>query len=106
MRAGEMDRVIVIEQLLVVRGSQGGEDKKWIRFARVWASVRELAGSDAFISEQTHAFIRTVFRIHFRPGIKSSMRINYEGDIYDMQGKPKELGRREGLEITAIARVE
>lgn len=101
-----MDRVIVIEQLLVTRGTQGGEEKKWVRFAKLWASVREVSGNDAFISEQNQAFVRTVFRIHFRSGIKSAMRIVYEGNIYDMKGKPKELGRREGLEITAIARVE
>jgi len=106
MRAGEMDRVIVIEQELTTRGTQGGEKKEWVRFAKLWASVREVSGSETFISEQTQAFMRTVFRIHFRSGIKSVMRIVYGGNIYDIQGKPKELGRREGLEINAIARVE
>lgn len=105
MRAGEMDRVIVIEQKVVTKGTSGGEKKEWARFIKVSASVREVSGNEAFISDQNQAFIRSVFRIHYHSGVKSEMRIIYEGNIYDIQGK-KELGRREGLEITAIAKVE
>lgn len=100
-----MDRIIVIEQEIVTRGSQGGEDKTWELFVKLYASVKEVAGNEAFIADQNQAFMRTVFRIHFRSGIKSEMRIVYENTIYDIQGKAKELGRREGLEITAIAQV-
>lgn len=105
MRAGEMDRLIVIEQEISTRGSSGGQKKSWVRFARVWASVRQVSGNELFLSEQTQAFARTIFRIHYRPGIKLKMRIFYNDDNYDIQSK-KELGRREGIEITAVAEVK
>ncbi len=104
MRAGEMDRTIIIEQKQDVRQSAGGNKMEWLTFATLAAKVTETPGNEQYRDEQNQGFQTTKFKIYFRPGIKDEMRINYGGKFYDILGK-KELGRREGIEIVARARI-
>ena len=105
MRAGEMDRAIVIQQRIVKRGTSGGEEIEWIDFVTLAAKVIEDTGTERFRDDQNQGFQIVVFKIYFRTGIKDEMRIHYKNEIFDILGQ-KELGRREGLQITARARVE
>ena len=46
----------------------------------------------------------TLFTIRYRDDIDATMTIAYEGEEYDIQSI-KEIGRREGLEISTLALV-
>ena len=105
MRGGKLDRLITIEQNVPARNTHGEETAAWQEFATVWASKRDKGGREIFEGGVTQAEADTIFKIRFMDGVKRKMRIVLDGVNYDIQAT-KELGRREGLEITAKAKVE
>ena len=105
VRAGNLDRRITIEKNTPVQDSDSGElVAGWATLATMWAQVRPLRGSERFEAQRENAERVSVFRIRHRTDIDETMRIVYGGDEYDIESIA-ELGRSEGLEITATARV-
>jgi len=100
MRAGELDRSIVIDDLTDAKDDYGGKTETWAPFATVWAKVTPLRGGEYQAAAQIGAQVDTVFRIRWLAGVTRRMRINYDGQVYDIQ-HIAELGRREGLAIMA-----
>ena len=105
MRGGNLDRLIAIEQNAPTRNTHGEETEAWVNFATVWASKRDKGGREFFEAGATQAEADTIFKIRWLAGVKAEMRIVLDGVNYDIQAI-KELGRREGLEIVATAKVE
>ena len=104
MRAGDLDRQIVIEQNTPTRTAAGGLVDSWSTLATVQASKRDMGGNEVFAGGQVQAKIDTGFKIRHRTDVTTAMRISYNGEIYDIQAI-KELGRAEGLEIFTTAQV-
>lgn len=103
MRAGEMDRRIVIEQNTPTRSSSGAEKAAWTTLATVWAKVMEQRGREFFGSQTVVGEAKAVFRIRHRSDVTRAMRISYNGEIWDIHSID-ELPRRTGLDILATAR--
>lgn len=72
----------------------------WTDLATVWANVRELRGTERFEAAQLTALVDAYFTIRYRPDVVPHMRLNYEGDLFDIQ-EVLELPRREGLQLEA-----
>lgn len=104
MKAGKLDREITIQQPSGSPPDAAGEPNgNWVNVAENEpATVTQIGGRDIFAGGVT-PIADTTFTIRWMDGIKSYMRVLYEGDVYEIIGKPKELGRREGLEIVAKA---
>ena len=102
MRAGQLDRRIVIERNTPATDSLGEPIDSWATLATVWAEVREPRGREFFAGEQRVAEIDTVFIIRHRTDVTPRDRINYNANLYDIQFIG-EIGRRVGLEIMAKA---
>jgi len=105
MRAGALDRRILIQRPEQTQDEHGQPVVVWTLFADVAAEVRPLRGVERFTAQQVAADIDTVFRIRWLPGISPVMRVLYDGRVYDIKAAP-EIGRRDGLEIHAKARAE
>jgi len=105
MRSGDLDRKIIIQKTVETRGSAGEEVILWIDFADVWASKKDVSGLETFTQGKPQGFSNTVFKIRYLKGLTNKMRIVFDGINYDIESI-KELGRREGHEITSIALVE
>lgn len=103
MRAGPLDRRIVIQEAVTVQDSLGQPIETWSTFAERWASRMDVTGRERFASQQEIASETTVFRIRWLEGVTRQMRITSEGKTYDIESIA-ELGRREGLDISATAR--
>lgn len=100
MRAGELDRRIVIEDLTDGKDDYGGKTEIWSNFATVWAKKIPMRGREYQAPAQVGAEVDTIFRIRWLAGVTTRMRINDDGQYYDIQYLA-ELGRREGLDILA-----
>lgn len=104
MRAGKLDKVIT-----VMRWENEPEPDKygtvtpaWVERAEVRAQIVQ-ASSEEFIRNGAIDETLIIFRIRFLDGVTSADCVKYGGADYDIK-EIKEIGRRQGLEIRAIAR--
>lgn len=100
MRAGRLDRQIVIQVNTPTRNSFGEQAPKWATFATVWAEVLPVSGREAMQGGQILAQADTRFRIRYLAGLLPTHRISYASNYYDI-AHIAEIGRREGHEILA-----
>lgn len=109
MNAGELDRRIVI----LLPQETGRDD--WnnpiierVEVARVWAKKTDVRDSERIRAQEVGATITTRFVIRYSSQVRNvdpTHLIAFDGRVYDISAV-KEVGRREGLEITATARAE
>lgn len=104
MIVGRLDRRITIEQPTASQDAYGEPVESWGALATVWAQVQPLRGEERFEAQQVGAERTVRFRIRYRSDVTEQMRVVYDGDVYDITAV-LELGRREGLEILAVAQV-
>lgn len=105
MRAGPLDRRIVIEQRSLTKNSAGGVTESWSTFATVWAQKMDLRGEEFQAATRENARTITEWRIRYISGLKSEMRISCNGQYYNITGIA-ETGRRDGKIITTELRIE
>ena len=105
MRAGSLDRTIVIQQAAITLDSFGQPTETWSTFATVAAWKREPSARERFTNNQRVATETVTFRIRYLAGVTPKMRITYDGKTYDILGVT-ELGRSAGLDLFAEARAD
>lgn len=107
---GRMDRRIKLLRAETNENSLGeAVPTQWGELATVWASVRPAPGRERFASAEVAAEALTIFGIGYSSkvaGLNPKDRIEYplgSGKNYDILAVV-EIGRRDGLEITASHR--
>lgn len=100
MKSGRMDTKIVIEVATETRTSSGAITKTWSTFESVWAQKID-SGSREYFNNATIGEFITVFKIYYLRGLTLKMRVKYNDEYYDIKGI-KELGRKEGYELTTV----
>lgn len=105
MTAGsQLNQRIVIERRVKTENTRGEVTYTWEIFATVWAQANPLRGRDYFAAAQLQDEITTRFRIRYRTGIDSSMRVVWKGGYYDIKGQPIEVdGAREWIDLMCKA---
>jgi head-tail adaptor len=107
MQAGKMDRRLRIERATYVEGGLQTE-LAWSTLVTVWAEKLEISDGERSRQSGQEAAATTRFRIRWSAAVavlNPKDRVVCEGRTYDVVGV-KELGRREGLEITAMRRAD
>lgn len=103
MKAGDLRHLIEFQQKTTPRDPVTGEDGEpvWQLLAKTWAQVVPMSARDRVDAQaqQSEATGRMVIR--YRPGIDSTMRIIYRGEIYSIEGPPLE-DPKSGLEYLTI----
>ena len=108
LNAGEMDRLVTIEQRVVARdAATGAEVVTWAPLATVWAKVTETAnalrGLDEKLLANVLAYGRPVTMLmYWVDGVNPTMRVNEGGVLYQIVGTAM-VGRREGLTLACGA---
>lgn len=107
LRIGKMDRSIIIEELVKSQGEDYGEPvEQWLPWGEpVWANVYSGGSREFEAARQISSEIDTQFQIRYLEGVKPTMRISYEGLLYEIV-RIQEVGRRERLNLWAKARQE
>lgn len=101
MRAGQLDRTIVVQEVSTTAINDVGTP------APVWSTVVTLRAQ--LVQAATAEFIRDgardetiiIFRTRYVDEITTAHRIIYEGKIHNIK-ELKEIGRRRGLEIRTL----
>lgn len=105
IRAGELDRRITVERAHVVTNALGREDRLWAPLATVWAKADPISDGERWRAAEVAADATIRFTVLWGLGVTAKDRIIHGGRTYGILGV-KEIGRREGQEITATGRAE
>jgi SPP1 family predicted phage head-tail adaptor len=103
MRAGNLDRRIGIDRAAVVKDPHGVERSSWSRMANVRAQVVQSSTEEFMRAPGASTETAIVFRIRYLAGLTTADRIAFDGQFFNVV-EIKEIGRRHGLEIRAVAR--
>lgn len=108
MRAGKLRHLITIQHKVPTTGAMGTKVVTWANFLeRVPAEYEPLRGRDFVAANQSQAELTAVFRIRYRSDIDADMRIVFDGEPFEIVGKPIDWkGRRQMLEIMCKAGVK
>ena len=109
LHIGAMDRRITLQ----MDGVETGRDAMnapiyGMTEMTVWASKEDVSDVERVRAQQVGAEITTRFRVRWSGAVSrfdATGRVLFDGREYAVSGV-KEIGRREGLEITAAARSE
>lgn len=106
MLAGKLNRRITIERFTETRDEFNAALKSWATLARVWASKYDISDAERIAAQEIGATLTTRFQIRYSETVADLSprdRLTLNGVVYDINAV-KEIGLREGLEITAAAR--
>lgn len=102
MRAGDLDRLVRLEQNTPTRSPTGAEVDSWGLVAEIWARRMDGRGREFFSGAEVTGEAATVFRIRWRADVRAAMRIVDGSDIWDIQFTQEIGGRQEGLDVACI----
>lgn len=103
MKAGRMDRRLVIESQSATTDDLGHQINSWSTLATVWATIEPVSGGEAIkLGADIPDSLIKVF-IRYRTDITTRHRLNYQSRQWDIK-YVREIGRKAGLELIAEAR--
>lgn len=108
MKAGELDRRVTLQARALTKNAFNEDVESWPDFATVWASYQPVRDAERFRAAEVAASITARFQIRWATalrGLDPTWRLTFDGRSFDIVAV-KEIGRREGLEISATARAE
>lgn len=108
LAAGKLDRKIILQRFTETRDSYNEPVKSWTTLATRSASYEPLSDGERFRAGETAANASARFVIRYGSTVSDlnpKDRLTFEGVVHDIV-RVKEVGRREGLEITANARAD
>jgi SPP1 family predicted phage head-tail adaptor len=106
--AGARDRRITIQRATSAPNALNEPVLTWTDLATVWAEKFDVSDGERLQASEVDAEITTRFRILWSSqvaDVNPKDRVSYAGRLYDIWGV-KEIGTREGIEITATARAD
>lgn len=109
MRAGSLDRRITIQRFTETRDGFNSPVQTWAdHAANLPAAVEHIRDGERWAAQEVGASVAMRFRIRYSSqvaDVNPKDRVIYAGKTYDIAAV-KEIGRREGLEITGAARAD
>jgi SPP1 family predicted phage head-tail adaptor len=83
---GDRRHRIAIEKPVTSRGTSGQELMTWETHCNVWAKAtwRSSGNKDDMMADRLTVQTAVTFDIMYRDGLNEKMRINFEGDLYDI----------------------
>lgn len=108
MQAGKLDRRITLQRFTSTVDAYNEPVLTWATLATRWASYEPLSDGERFRAGETAADASARFVIRWSSEVASlnpKDRLTFEGVTYQIV-RTKEIGRREGIEITAAARAD
>lgn len=88
MRAGPLNKLLVLESKQSTQGDDGGEVIAWVPVATVWASIEPVGGREAMRANQIVADTETRIKIRWSSqvaAIDATWRAVHGGTIYNIK---------------------
>lgn len=85
MRAGRLNRRVVIQQRLAAENELGERVSGWQTVDTVWANVINKSGLETVRNEMDMSVVSASIRIRYRTGITAGMRVLDGSTVYDIQ---------------------
>jgi SPP1 family predicted phage head-tail adaptor len=98
IRSGKLDRQITIERMAETVGASGAVSKAWTPVASVRAELVQQSADEYLAGFGEAQQGNLIFRIRYVADLKTSDRVVYDGDAYDLD-QITEIGRKRGLEL-------
>ena len=108
MIAGALDRRVVLQRATTTKDAFNADVDAWSDLATVWASKHDISDGERTRAAEVGAVITSRFQVRWSSALadlSARDRLLYAGVDFNITAV-KEIGRREGLEITAAARAE
>lgn len=108
MEAGKLDRRITLQPRLMTKNGFNEDVETWPDGLEVWSSYEPVKDGERLRAAEVAASITARFQIRWSPdvaGLSEVDRLAFDGRSFDIVAV-KEIGRREGMEISATARAE
>jgi SPP1 family predicted phage head-tail adaptor len=102
MRAGLLSKRVTIQQFSESQNDYGEPVKSWTTYVTRWAKITDVSGREEFSNFQTVSSVLTLFRVRYKSGITTKMRISHNSNYYNILSV-KEIGRQEGIDLLAEA---
>lgn len=102
LRAGTLDRRVVIERRVDVADAYGERKASWGVWKTLWAKVEPVAAGERQTEDMTATVRRAAVTLRYVAGLTTADRLDWDGlkwNILDL----REIGRREGWLLTAEA---
>ncbi len=77
MKSEELRHKVTVEQLSKAKDTDGSILENWVPFVTVRAGIITTGGHEFYAAQKINAETSAVFKIRFRSGIKTTMRIRY-----------------------------
>lgn len=106
MQAGKLDRRITIQRAVTTRDEFNAPIETWADVMTVWASYEPVSDGERFRAGERAAEISARFQIRYSSAssaITAMDRLVFDRRTYAIT-HIKEIGRRVGLELTAVSR--
>lgn len=88
MRAGQLNKLLVLESKQSTQGNDGGEVTAWVPVATVWASIEPIGGREAMRANQIVADTETRIKIRWSSqvaAVNATWRAVHDGVIYNIK---------------------
>lgn len=103
--AGALDQRVTLQQRGVSVSALGENTAAWSDVATLWAQAQPLRGREYFASGQMQQATDVRFRIRWRSGVDTTMRIVWRGQPHDIVSVIDVDGARTMLEVMCITGV-
>lgn len=109
--AGKLDRRIALQRYMETRDDFNNPVLTWAALATVSASKEDIRDSERMAAQETGSEITTRFQIRWSTAVadlntKDRLEFPIDSGRYFNIVAVKEIGRREGIEISAAARAD
>jgi SPP1 family predicted phage head-tail adaptor len=101
MRAGKLDRKILVERSTETVDDFGTVTHQWMTLYPLRAELIEQSAQEFMRNYGASSETTVIFRTRFVLGVTVADRVTYDGREYDIK-EVKEIGRRRGLELRCV----
>lgn len=85
LKAGSLNKLVTIQAKTDTVDAIGQPVNTWVDVATVWADIRYLSGLESIKSDADVSIAKVSVRVRYIADIKPSMRVVYEGVIYQIK---------------------
>lgn len=107
MRAGELNKKIIIQDLVKTDDGAGGYSERFVDVSEAWAAIEPVSGQKKFVGMQLQSEITHQVTIRFIEDISFKMRVKFGTRLFMIRSiiNPKESNERLQLFCEEVADV-